>query len=146
MLKSLLKPLRGARGAGAHDLEMLSRLQEGVGLRAGWGLLLAAEPRAQIRQSAAQALEQMIKRFQSERRRQRLDSRLDGTARQQAAEQFPEPGSCHRVARQHLNEEDGKGAATTAALAAIGAPDHLPAWRLALGRVGVVAEQFAVAV
>lgn len=50
------------------------------------------------------------------------------------------------MARQHLGQKNGKGAATTAALAAIGAPDHLPALRLALGAAGVVAEKLAVAV
>lgn len=146
VLASLLKHFQGAGGVGEDALEVLGGLQERVGLGTLGSLLLAAEPGAQIGQPPAQALEQMIKRLQSERRRQRLNRRLDGPARQQTAEQFPEPGSGHGVARQHLGKEDAKGAATAAALPAIGAPDHLPALCLALGGAGIVAEELAVAV
>lgn len=62
-LESQLKRLNGARGACEHDLDVLGGLQERVGSRAVGGLLLAAEPGAQIRQPPAQALEQMIKTF-----------------------------------------------------------------------------------
>ena len=50
------------------------------------------------------------------------------------------------MARQYLGQENAKGAATPAALAAIGAPDPLATLCLAAGGAGVVAEKLAVAV
>lgn len=146
VLKAPLKRHRGAVGTGENNLQVFDGLQEGIGLGTLGGLPLTAEPGPYFWQAPAQALKQVVKCFQSERRRELFDSRLDGIARQAAAEQPPKPSSRDGMARQHFGQENGKGAATTAALPAIGAPDSLPALGLMINGAGIVTEKLAVAV
>jgi len=50
------------------------------------------------------------------------------------------------MARHHVGQEDGEGAAAAAAPAAIRAEDPLPAAALSVGVFGIVAQQQAVAI
>ena len=146
VLETALKRHRGAVGAGENNLQVFDGLQEGIGLGTLGCLPLTAEPGPYLWQALAQALKQVVKRFQSERRRELFEGSLDGNARQAAAEQLPKPGGRDGMARQHLGQEDGEGAATTAALPAIGTPDPLPALELMINGAWIVAEKLAVAV
>jgi hypothetical protein len=146
-LETQLKGLRGSGGGAQHDLEMLGGLEKRVGLVAVGRPVLAAKPGAQIGQSPAQALEQMIDGVQRERRHERVEGRPGRVPGQQSIQQATEPAPRHGVARQHVGQVDRKAPPATTTPTPIRAPDPLASlgWA-ALAAVGVVAAKLAVAV
>ena len=127
---------------------MFHRLEERIGLRTGRGWLLPAEHRAHCRQPPSQPMEQMVKGLQRKRQGQRLDRGFDGTTGQQAIEQPPLPWPPHRIARQHVGQENGKAPPTAAPRASVAAPHPLAPLPLSLPVAGtrIVAVELAMAV
>lgn len=133
---------------GKETPQMLHRLEQRIGLRAGGRLLLPAKHRAHLGQLLAQPMQQMIKRLQRKGQGQRLGRRFDGTPGQQANEQPPQPWPRHRMARQHVGQENGEAPPTAAALAPVAAPHPLAPLPLGFPVPGarVVAVELAMAV
>jgi len=138
----------GTVALGKEAAQMFHRLEERIGLRTGRGLLLPAERRAHRRQAPSQPVQQMVKGLQRKRRGQRLDRCFDGTTGQQAIEQPPQPRPPHRMARQHVGQEDRKAPPTAAPPAPVAAPHPLAPLPLSLpvSGAGVVAVELAMAV
>ncbi len=132
---------------GKETPQMLRRLEQRIGLRAGGRLLLPAKHRAHSRQALAQPMQQMVKGLQRKGQGQRLNRRFDGATGQQSVKEPPQPWPRHRMARQHLGQENGEAPPTAAALAPVATPHPLaPLDRVSLATVRVVPEEFAVAV
>lgn len=107
---------------------------------------MAAKRGAQIGQTYAQPLNQVVESLQAERHCQRFDSRFGGTTLEKSRKQLPQPGGANAVARQRLGQENRKGATAAPALATIGAKNPLPAQRLSIGYRGIIAVKLAVPV
>ena len=133
---------------GKETPQMLRRLEQRIGLRAGGRLLLPAKHRAHPGQPLAQPMQQMVKRFQRKGQGQRLSRRFDGTPGQQTNEQPPQPWPRHRMARQHVGQEDGKTPPTAAPPAPVAAPHPLAPLPLGFPVAGarIVAVELAMAV
>jgi hypothetical protein len=146
LLKMPLKIRRGTGAARKDGLEMGHRLQQGIALPADRRCLLATQPCSQRIESAAQTAPQAIQRFQREGQPQCFGRGLDRKTRQQFDQPRPDQRSRHRVPGQHVRQEQGKGAAATAALPAIGAKHPLAPERVSVSGVGIIAQRTAVPV
>ena len=136
----------GTVAPGKEAAQVFHRLEQRIGLRAGRRRPLTAEHRAHRRQARAHPLQQVIEGLQPKGQRQHLGRRLNGTALQPTLQQGPQSGGPHRVARQHVRQENAKTPSAAAAPAPAGAPDPLPALGLAVGGAQVVAVELAVPV
>lgn len=146
MLKMKLKLCRRTTVTSKSLLQMLHGLQKRIDVRAGGWRLFPAQARPHMIQLVLQLASQPVERFQRKGQTQFLHRRLHRAARQQDRQPLPQQRSGHGVAGQHVGQRHGKGAPTTAPLAAIGAKHPLPP--LAFGRHGgrIIAVKLAVPV
>src|SRR5258708_27818517 len=88
----------------------------------------------------------MIERLQRKRRPQLLHPRFNRATAQQLLQQAPQWTGLHRMAGQHLGQEDRKGLAPTAPPPAIGTKHSLPPLGLPPRRSRIAAVKLAVPV
>ena len=134
------------RAAGENLPEMFRRLQQWIGLRAGWRRALPGESRPQRSQSPDQAAAQAIDRFQGERQPHLFRRRLAGQSRKPFQEPLPHQRGRERVARQNLRHQHRKRPPTPVTQTAIGTIHPLAPLPLAAGAQGILTKGVAVPV
>ena len=125
---------------------MFDCLQKRVALGTVGRLPSPPQAAPNLLKAMAQALDQMIKRFQPEGQPQAFMAGLERGRRKQRLKHFPEQRRADRVARQHVGQEQRKRFAATAPLPAIGTKDPLAASAPAITLLRVVAVKNAVPV
>ena len=146
MLKTKLESRRWTTLRGEHRLEMLDRVQQWIGLRAGRRRLFPAQPRAPVIQPCAQPAPEPIHRLQRKGQTPLLRRRLERKPRQQLHEPRPHQRRRQGVTRQHLRQQERKSFPTTAPPPAIGTKHPLAPHPLRPGPGGIIAAQETVPV
>lgn len=146
VLKMQLKIHRRTRAARKDRLEMFHRLQQRLNLRALGRGASAAEPGPHRIQTPFQFPLQAIKRFQCKGQPHCFGSGLERKSRQQLHQALPHQRGRHRVPRQNLRQQQGKGSSTTAALPAIGTKHPLAPASFSVSGGGIIAQRTAVPV
>ncbi len=146
MLKTKLERCRWTTLRGEHRLEMLDRVQQWIGLRAGRRRPFAAQPHTPIIDPLAQFAPEPIHRLQRKGQTPLLRRRLERKPRQQLQQPRPHQRSRQGVPRQHLRQHERKSLPTTAPLPAIGTKHPLAAHPLRTGLGGIIAAKETVPV
>lgn len=102
LLKEELKLADGTEVAGANGLQMFHRLPEWIGMRTGGRCSPIKQPAPNLGQALAQALQEVINRFQGERQAQFLSRRFDAGDGQQLNQELAQQNGADRVARQNI--------------------------------------------
>ncbi len=104
---------------------MLEGVAEWIEPRTGWGFLLAAQPGADLRQAAAQPLQEMINRFQRKRQAQILNRRFDASGGQKLNQKLGQKRGGDGMAWQNISQKNRKSFSAASTATAIRAKDTL---------------------